>query len=104
MGMVVAAATEQLGNVPFPGRNALIHLAHVTGWGYGELMAMPIAELADWYDEVVAYWNRINAGGESSTRSPTALPRSSAKATKPTTASTRTTRIKTAMNVSISPV
>ncbi|MGK0673314.1 MAG: hypothetical protein ABWU16_01470 [Halothiobacillaceae bacterium] len=43
-----------------PGRDALIHLAHVTGWGHGELMAMPIRDLADWCEDAVRYWNRIN--------------------------------------------
>jgi hypothetical protein len=33
-------------------------------WGCGELMAIPIVELADWCDEAMAYWNRINASGE----------------------------------------
>jgi hypothetical protein len=26
-------------------------------------MAIPIVELADWCNEAVAYWNRINASG-----------------------------------------
>jgi hypothetical protein len=37
----------------------------VTGWGHGELMAMPIAELAEWCREAVAYWNRINGADQS---------------------------------------
>ena len=32
-----------------------MHLAHMTGWGHGELMAMPAGELARWCQEALAY-------------------------------------------------
>lgn len=32
-----------------------MHLAHITGWGHGELMAMPAGELACWCQEALAY-------------------------------------------------
>lgn len=32
-----------------------MHLAHITGWGHGELMAMAAGELACWCQEALAY-------------------------------------------------
>lgn len=34
-------------------------LAHVTGWGLGELMALSIGELWLWCDDAVKLWNRL---------------------------------------------
>jgi hypothetical protein len=56
---------EGAGKRPLPDRAGLIHLSHVTGWGHGEIMAMPITELADWCREAVDYWNLINAADRS---------------------------------------
>jgi hypothetical protein len=35
-------------------------LAHFTGWGYKELMEMPLSDIAYWYTEAVKVHNKIN--------------------------------------------